>query len=108
MATFGSASPSIDETDHILEAMELIAPLCENDIAQKSYQLFRVVMQTPVSLAYSPEKKWDMSLPRVVDPQDILTFSDHHSHFLMLVYAVFTFFVSFFFLFLFLLKVFLL
>ena len=71
--------------------MELIAPLSEDNIAQKSYNLFRVVMQTPVSLAYSEEKKWDASrltmhgaykwgkfLPWVEDPQDILTFLDHH------------------------------
>jgi len=74
-------------------------------------------MQTSVSVAYSPEKKWEAShltmhrtckwdrfLLRVEDPQDILMFLDHHSHFLMLVYVVFIFFC----LFLFLLKVFLL
>ena len=70
--------------------MELIAPLSENDIAQMSYQLFHVVMQAPVSLAYSQEKKWgaarltmhgaykwDKFLPWVEDPQDILTFLDY-------------------------------
>jgi len=48
-------------------------------------------MQTPVSPAYSPEKKWEASLltmhgtykwdkflPWVEDRQDILTFLDHH------------------------------
>ena len=73
-----------------MEAMKLIAPLSEDGIAQKSYGLFCVVMQAPVSLAYS-EKKWGAShltmhgayksskfLPWVEDPQDILTFLDHH------------------------------
>jgi len=90
-AMFGSTNPTTDEIDRTLEAVELIAPLCENDFAQKSYQLFHVVMQTPVSLAYSPEKKWeafrltvhgthkwDKFLPWVEDPQDILTFLNHH------------------------------
>ena len=71
--------------------MELIAPLSENNITQMSYQLFHVVMQAPVSLAYSQEKKWeaahltmhgvykwDKFLPWVEDPQDILTFLDYH------------------------------
>ena len=71
--------------------MELIAPLSENDVAQKSYVLFHVVMQAPVSLVYSQEKKWEASrltvhgaykwdkfLPWVEDPHDILTFLNHH------------------------------
>ena len=71
--------------------MELIAPLSKDEIAQKSYSLFRVVMQAPVSLVYSDEKKWDTSrltmhgaykrnesLPPVGDPRDILTFLGHH------------------------------
>ena len=89
--TFGNATATTDEIDRALEAMELIAPLSENDIAQKSYNLFHVVIQAPVSLAYSQEKKWNASrltmygaykwdkfLPWVEDPQDILTFLDHH------------------------------
>ena len=71
--------------------MKLIAPLSEGDIAEKSYLLFHVVMQAPVSLAYSQEKKWNASRltmqaaykqdkpsPRVEDPQDILKFLRHH------------------------------
>jgi len=71
--------------------MELIAPLSENEIAQRSYHLFRVVMKAPVFLAYSQEMKWEASrlalhgaykwdkfLPWVGDPQDILTFLGHH------------------------------
>jgi hypothetical protein len=89
--TFGSTNPSTDEIDRALEAMELIAPLSENDVAQKSYALFHVIMQAPVSLAYSQERKWEASrlamhgaykwdkfLPWVEDPGDILTFLDHH------------------------------
>ena len=71
--------------------MELIAPLSENDIATESYHLFHVVMQAPVTDAYTQEKKWqaarftmhgaykwDEFLPRVEDPQDVLTFLGHH------------------------------
>ena len=50
-------TPTTEEIDRALEAMELIAPLSENEIAQKSYQRFHVVMQAQVSLAYSQEKK---------------------------------------------------
>ena len=71
--------------------MELIVRVAEGDIAQKSYDLFHIVMQAPAPLAYSEEKKWDASrltmhgayksdkfLPWVEDPQDILTFLDYH------------------------------
>ena len=71
--------------------MELIAPLSENNIATKSYNLFHVVMQTPLSDTYTQEKKWDAArlamygaykwdkfLPWVEDPKDILAFLDHH------------------------------
>ena len=47
--------------------MELIAPLSENGIAQRSYQLFHVVMQPPVSLAYSQEKKREASCLTIHD-----------------------------------------
>jgi len=90
-AAFERADPFTNEIDSALEAMGLIDPLCENGIAEKSYQLFHVAMGTPVSLAYSPEKKWeasrltmrgaykwDKSLPQVEDPQDILMFLGHH------------------------------
>ncbi|KAF9784029.1 hypothetical protein BJ322DRAFT_1068234 [Thelephora terrestris] len=71
--------------------MELIAPLSENDIATKSYNLFHVLMQAPLSETYTQQKKWDASrlamhgaykwdkfLPWVEDPKDILAFLDHH------------------------------
>ena len=79
------------DIDHALEAMELIAPLSENEIATKSYHLFHVVMQAPITDVYTPEKKWqaarfsmhgaykwDKFLPWVEDPGDILTFLGHH------------------------------
>ena len=84
-------SSTADEIDHALESIELIAPLSENDVAQKSYDLFHIVMQAPVSLSYSQEKKWEASrltmhgaykrdrfMPWVEDPHDLLTFLDHH------------------------------
>ena len=89
--TFKNPTPTPEENDRALEAIELIAPLSENDIAQMSYQLFHVVMQAPVSLTYSQEKKWeaarltmhgaykwDKFLSWVEDPQDIPAFLDYH------------------------------
>ena len=80
-----------DEIDHALEAMELIAPLPGGDIATNNYDLFHIVMQAPITDAYTQEKKWqaarfamhgaykwDEFLPWVGDPQDILTFLDYH------------------------------
>ena len=71
--------------------MELIAPLSEDEIAQRSYNLFHIIMEAPVFFAFSQEMKWEASrlamhgayksdkfLPRVEDPQDILTFLEHH------------------------------
>ena len=90
--TFRSAIPATSEIDRALDAMELIAPICKNGIAKKSYELFHVIMQTPVSFVCSQEQKWRASrlalhsaynwdgflLPWVGDPQDILIFLDHH------------------------------
>lgn len=80
-----------EEIGHALEAMELIAPLSGNGIAARSYQLFRAVMRAPVTDVFTHGKKWqaarfamhgaykwDEFLPWVGDPQDILTFLDHH------------------------------
>ena len=91
--TFRNPTPTTGEINSALEAMELVAPFPGNDIALKSYHLFHVVMQAPVSPAYSQEKKWEASchtmygaykwdkfLPWVEDPQDILTFLDYHSN----------------------------
>ena len=71
--------------------MELIVRVAEGDIAQKSYDLFHIVMQAPAPLAYSEEKKWDVSrltmhgaykrngfLPPVEEPQNILAFLGHN------------------------------
>jgi len=80
---FSNPTPTTEEINRALEAMELIA--------QKSYQLSHVVMQAPASLAYPQEKKWDASrltiygaykwdkfLSWVEEPHDILVFVDHH------------------------------
>ena len=71
--------------------MELITPLPNNDIAEKSYSLFRIIMDSPVSPAFTTKKKWmaarlmmdgaynwDKFLPWVGDPSHILTFLNHH------------------------------
>jgi hypothetical protein len=71
--------------------LQLIAPLLDDEIPEKSYQLFHIVMQVPVSFALPQEKKWVASrftmhgaykwnkhLPWVEDPNDILVFLDHH------------------------------
>ena len=89
--TFRNPNPTPDDIGRALEAMELVIPLSTNEIAAKSYELFHVIMQAPVSPAYSQAKKWEASrlalhgaykwdkfLPWVEDPQDILTFLDHH------------------------------
>jgi hypothetical protein len=80
-----------EEIDRALATMELIAPLSKNDIATKSYNLFHVLMQAPLSETYTQQKKWDASrltmhgtykwdkfLPWVEDLKDILAFLDHH------------------------------
>ena len=85
------SGPIPTKVDRALEAMELIAPLHGGEIAQKSHDLFHIVMQAPVSTAFPDRKKWkaarltmhgayksDKFLPSVEDPQDILTFLDHH------------------------------
>lgn len=89
--TFLSTNPTADDIDRALQAMALIAPFSQDQIATKSYHLFRVIMQAPISFSFSQEKKWeaarlavhgaykwDKFLPWVDDPQDILVFLDHH------------------------------
>ena len=82
-------NPLLSEGDfnRALEAMELIAPLCSEEIAQKNSHLFHVVTQAPASqekkwdasrLAMHGVYKWDEFLPSVGDPQHILAFLDHH------------------------------
>jgi len=84
-------NPNTNKIDRALEAMELIAPLPKKEIARKSYSLFHVIMQVPVSFAYPQEKKWEASRlamhgaykwegfsPPVKDPQDVLAFLDYH------------------------------
>ena len=82
---------SAGEIDRALDAMKLIVPLSTNVIARKSYQLFHVIMQAPISPTYSQEKRWDASrlamhgaykwdefLPWIEDPRDVLAFLGHH------------------------------
>ena len=91
VAAFRNRAPTTEEVDHALEAMELITPLSEEEIARRSYDLFHIIMQAPVSLTFPEWKKWEASrlamygayksdkfLPRVRDPQDIFTFLDYH------------------------------
>lgn len=79
-----------DEIDRALEAMKLIDPLIEDNVASQSSYLFHIVMQSPVLPSF-PEKKWEISrlamrgaykwsgpLPPVEDLPDILTFLEHH------------------------------
>ena len=90
--TFRNTSSTLIEIDTALEATRLTALLTDNDIAARSYGLFRIIMKDLVSPSprYS-EKKWEASrlalhgaykpsqfLPRVEDPQDILAFLSHH------------------------------
>ena len=90
-ATFRNPTPITEEVDRALEAMALITPLSEKEIAQRSYHLFRIIMQAPVSPTFPQEMKWkasrlamygayksDKFLPLVGDPQDILVFLDYH------------------------------
>lgn len=47
---FSDPTPTNEEINRTLEAMELIAPLSEKETARKSHQLFHVVMKAPRSL----------------------------------------------------------
>ena len=80
-----------DEIKRALRAMELLAPFPSEEIAQKSYGLFRVVMDTPITFTFTTKDKWaaarlmldgaynwDKFLPWVEDPSHILTFLNHH------------------------------
>jgi len=88
---FNNRASTADEIDRALEIIQLISPLSGNEVAQKSYRLFRAVMQAPASHVHSQEKKWEASrlalhgayrcdefLPPVGDPRDVLTFLEHH------------------------------
>ena len=80
-----------DQISHAFSVMTLIGHLPRRDVTQKSYALFHLIMRTRVSYGFTTKKKWeaarltlhgaykwDKSLPWVKDPQDILTFLDHH------------------------------
>ena len=89
--TFRSPSPTTDQIDRALKAMEIIAPLTMDEIATESFHLFHLIMRTSVSDTCPQEKKWqaarhamhgaykwDKFLPWIGDPQDILVFLGHH------------------------------
>ena len=70
--------------------MGFIAPLSDSGISTRNYILFYIVMQAPLSDAYTQEKRWEAShlamrgahwntfSPWVNDPKDILAFLDRH------------------------------
>lgn len=74
-ATFGSSTRTTDETDNVQEAMELIVPLRENEMAQESPAVpcLHAVLRLTMHSAY----KWDKLLPWVEDHQFTLAFLDH-------------------------------
>jgi len=87
----GQSKLTEGQINHAFSAMTLIGLLPRRDVTQKSYALFHVVMHAPVSYDFTTKKKWeaarlalhgaykwDKSLPWVKEPQDILTFLDHH------------------------------
>lgn len=92
--TFEDPLPTTDQVNQALEAMELIAPLPDNDVTQRSYHLFQIIIQAPISLACSEERKWkasclamhgaykcDRLLPSVEDPHGIhkiFAFLEHY------------------------------
>ena len=89
--TFGNPSSTTAEINRALEVLWFMDPLIDNVDAQNSYDLFHIVMQAPVSLAYPEEKKWIAArlamrgahkwvndLPRIGDPRYIFAFLNHH------------------------------
>ena len=71
--------------------MKLIAVLSEEKVATQSYELFRVLVEAPVSSIFTEERKWeasrlalhtaykwDWALPQVKDPKPIVTFLSYH------------------------------
>src|ERR1700679_846123 len=79
--TIKNPNASSEKIDRALEAMELIVLLSETDIAHRCYNLFHVVMQTPLTDAYTEGKKWNAArftmhgaykwtyYPRIQEPQ---------------------------------------
>lgn len=89
--TFSDLNHTTEEINCALEVMGIIGPLVEDSMAQKSYNLFRVIMQAPLSSTYSEQRKWEASrlamrstynreegLEFASDLEDILAFLDHH------------------------------
>ena len=84
-------STNSTEIDRALEVMELITAISGEEVVTRSYELFHVTIQRPISPVYTQEKmwkatrlalhgayKWDRVLPPVKDPQPILDFLSHH------------------------------
>ena len=85
--TFRNPTPAADEIKRALEAMELIAPLSNENVAQESYKLFRIIMArsslqesdwNASRLAMHGAYKSDKFLPEVGDPGDLIAFLEHH------------------------------
>ena len=64
--SFRNLAPTPEEAGRALEAMELITPLSENDIAHRSLQLFHVVIQAPVSP--TPKRRYERPPSRHAQP----------------------------------------
>ena len=89
---FLDASSTTTEVDLALEAMAAVTSIHSGSIFEKGRHLFHVVMSAPVTLAFTQEKKWQAARcvmrclyrwaeefwPWEGDPQDVLTFLDHH------------------------------
>ena len=84
---FRKLTPTPDEIERALEAMELIAPLSNENAARESYELFHIIMgRSPLEesdwsasrLAMHGAYKSDEFLPEVGDPGEVLAFLEHH------------------------------
>ena len=91
---FRKPSSTSDEIGLAVAIIELVTPFASQVAAQKSYDLFHAVMQVPISPAFRPRHKWQVSrltmhtaykwdglLPPVEDPDDIIAFLNYHFHF---------------------------
>ena len=63
MAILKRSQATDDEIDGALQAMELLVPFPNNKVAQLNYNLFRVIMDRPLSLELTTKKKWTNRSP---------------------------------------------
>ena len=63
MAILKRSQATDDEIDGALQAMELLVPFPNNEVAQLNYNPFRVIMDRPVSFALTTKKKWTNRSP---------------------------------------------